>query len=442
MFEDKDFPVAGLPSNIEWTRVSKMGTVHSGIAYCDGDASQGFGFRDCWLIGALATIGYTTEDGGTKLLKKDPVEEGKYTLDLVKVGKPVQIHIDDRLPTVNGKPIFASSTTSWWIPLAEKAFAKAHGGYQNIMGGLETYAFMDLTGWASNILPTNLDLHTADFIASKLEKKTLLGLSFLDQKQPHSEYKIRAKVTIGDRDLQLVFTVDDDPSAVAEQFCAQNDIAPCKKAAVASFISQHQNEKKAADREHRAEEIIVPPEDAKKPEKTKSVIPSHSYSILKADTESNTVMVHNPWGTGVVEGGIVKQNDPPGAFWIPVPLMCQMFNAIHIAVPSSLHQVYQYSTAVGPDSNGMSIVVPEHPSPMTILLLSPEPRWDGSPKENNVEFPLISFMLKGCDGRKRVSPIAALRQVSIENVPSGEYQLVVDNGSVDFTYSVMVFSEH
>lgn len=60
------------------------------------------------------------------------------------------VNIDDFIPCFpNGDPMFSrNSTNQIWMMLLEKAYAKLHGGYKNIMYGQVTDALSDLTGCA------------------------------------------------------------------------------------------------------------------------------------------------------------------------------------------------------------------------------------------------------------------------------------------------------
>jgi calpain-15 len=60
----------------------------------------------------------------------------------------MEVTVDDFFPCFpNGSPMFSRSNgNELWVLLLEKAYAKIHGGYKTLSGGLPHEAMMDLTG--------------------------------------------------------------------------------------------------------------------------------------------------------------------------------------------------------------------------------------------------------------------------------------------------------
>ncbi|CAN6828426.1 unnamed protein product [Brassica oleracea] len=76
-------------------------------------------------------------------------EEGIYTVRFCIQGEWVPVVIDDWIPCESpGKPAFATSKrlNELWVSIVEKAYAKLHGSYEALEGGLVQDALVDLTG--------------------------------------------------------------------------------------------------------------------------------------------------------------------------------------------------------------------------------------------------------------------------------------------------------
>lgn len=162
LWEDPDFPATDSsiyfenpPSawpDIEWLRPSEI--CDDPQLFVDGasrmDVNQGI-LGDCWLLAAVSCLA-TNE----KLLHRvipdgqSFTEEygGVFKFEFWQYGHWVEICIDDRLPTSNGKLIYMHSDdrNEFWSALLEKAYAKLVGTYENLSGGLTSEALTDFTG--------------------------------------------------------------------------------------------------------------------------------------------------------------------------------------------------------------------------------------------------------------------------------------------------------
>ncbi|XP_055880673.1 calpain-2 catalytic subunit-like isoform X1 [Biomphalaria glabrata] len=166
LFEDLDFPAdvnslffkPVLPSGnlIQWMRPYQLvedGTVPELVSYSvsSNDIMQGI-LGDCWFLSCCAAIS-KKKRLVNKVVPKNQVLYGPSYRGVVRFrfwrfGNWIQVLIDDRLPVVNGKLIYGrcTSPTEFWVALIEKAYAKLHGCYEALGGGITKDAFVDLTG--------------------------------------------------------------------------------------------------------------------------------------------------------------------------------------------------------------------------------------------------------------------------------------------------------
>jgi hypothetical protein len=191
LFEDPYFPASNeslfysetLPFTPEWKRPGDICT--NPKFYTGGasrfDVSQGM-LGDCWLVAAIASL---TQD---RILLNKVIPEGQefekgyvgmFHFRFWHFGEWIDLVIDDRLPTHNGKLIFIHSTeeNEFWSALLEKAYAKLYGGYESLKGGKTSEALEDFTGGVTE----SFDIKKADSLYDKIlkgiKRSCLMGCS-------------------------------------------------------------------------------------------------------------------------------------------------------------------------------------------------------------------------------------------------------------------------
>lgn len=112
------------------------------------DIIQG-GLGDCYFLAAAASIAEYSPRIERIFLSKKYEPRGIYAVGLCLDGIWEEVVMDDQVPCVKttGKVAFNDTKNGeLWVILAEKAWAKAHGGYYNISAGLTREALRDLSG--------------------------------------------------------------------------------------------------------------------------------------------------------------------------------------------------------------------------------------------------------------------------------------------------------
>uniref|UniRef100_A0AAQ4P9D1 Calpain catalytic domain-containing protein n=1 Tax=Gasterosteus aculeatus aculeatus TaxID=481459 RepID=A0AAQ4P9D1_GASAC len=106
---------------------------------------------DCWFLASLAALTLQPQIF-EKVVPVDQTFDAKYCglfhFRFWRFGKWVDVVIDDKLPTIDGRLLFAHSKdqNEFWPALMEKAYAKVCGSYTDMVTGTPAEAMMDFTG--------------------------------------------------------------------------------------------------------------------------------------------------------------------------------------------------------------------------------------------------------------------------------------------------------
>ncbi|KAJ7955438.1 calpain-type cysteine protease DEK1 [Quillaja saponaria] len=115
---------------------------------------------DCWFLSAVAVLTEVSRISEV-IITPEYNEEGIYTVRFCVQGDWVPVVVDDWVPCESpGKPAFATSKkgNELWVSILEKAYAKLHGSYEALEGGLVQDALVDLTGGAGE----EIDMRSAE----------------------------------------------------------------------------------------------------------------------------------------------------------------------------------------------------------------------------------------------------------------------------------------
>ncbi|XP_019749396.1 calpain-2 catalytic subunit-like [Hippocampus comes] len=137
---------------VVWLRPAKISLhpsfIQSGVSRFD--FGQGV-LGNCWFLASIGALTFQND-----ILKKVvPLDQtfdedycGLFHFRFWRFGKWVDVVIDDKLPTIDGRLIFVHSKNQneFWPALLEKAYAKVCGSYADMRAGTPSEAMMDFTG--------------------------------------------------------------------------------------------------------------------------------------------------------------------------------------------------------------------------------------------------------------------------------------------------------
>ncbi|KAM7376691.1 hypothetical protein PAMP_006404 [Pampus punctatissimus] len=139
-------------AKVEWFRPAKIASNPSFVL--DGVSRFDFGqgiLGNCWFLASIGALTFQNHILGQVVpLEQEFNEEycGLFHFRFWRFGRWVDVVIDDKLPTINGRLIFVHSKdeNEFWPALLEKAYAKVCGSYTDMTSGTPSEAMVDFTG--------------------------------------------------------------------------------------------------------------------------------------------------------------------------------------------------------------------------------------------------------------------------------------------------------
>ncbi|KAF3844457.1 hypothetical protein F7725_007620 [Dissostichus mawsoni] len=173
------------PSDLKrvvWLRPAKIAPYPAFVL--DGvsrfDIGQGL-VENCWFLASIGALTFQNDI----LCKVVPLEQtfnGKYCgmfhFRFWRFGRWVDVVIDDKLPTIDGRLIFVRSKdqNEFWPALMEKAYAKVCGSYTDMNAGTPAEAMMDFTGGVHmSIVLSNPPTNLWELMCRASQTKSLMG---------------------------------------------------------------------------------------------------------------------------------------------------------------------------------------------------------------------------------------------------------------------------
>ena len=147
----------------------------SGASY--KDIQQG-AVGDCWFMASMQQMALAgrIEDN---FLNRGASNSGVYAIKFYPLGVPVHIMVDDNIPRYNSNyPKYAryGENDRTWSMLMEQAFAKLHGNYSRIAGGISSYGVSYLNGspYEYNYPTRTTEQGYYDYVVDKLDNNGIV----------------------------------------------------------------------------------------------------------------------------------------------------------------------------------------------------------------------------------------------------------------------------
>eukprot|EP00741_Cyanophora_paradoxa_P022170 tig00021435_g21402.t1 len=153
-----------------------------------GDVIQGM-LGDCWFLGALSVLATQRHLLERLFVSTRNAKSGIYTIAVFKDEFWHTVVVDDRvLCRKDKRPLYASckDRNELWVCLLEKAYAKVHKCYENLIAGFVDYGLKDLTGGCPETIKLEAPATKAEMKADQLWPRlrqlhsdgSLMGCSF------------------------------------------------------------------------------------------------------------------------------------------------------------------------------------------------------------------------------------------------------------------------
>ncbi|XP_051248426.1 calpain-1 catalytic subunit-like [Dicentrarchus labrax] len=169
-------------ARVVWLRPAKISPNPSFVL--DGVSRFDFGqglLGNCWFLASIGALTFQPDILGQVVPLEQTFDEnycGLFHFKFWRFGRWVDVIIDDKLPTINGRLIFVHSIdqNEFWPALMEKAYAKVCGSYTDMNAGTPSEAMMDFTGGVHICIElSNPPLNLWEMMCRAGQSKSLIG---------------------------------------------------------------------------------------------------------------------------------------------------------------------------------------------------------------------------------------------------------------------------